>query len=196
MIRATIGELLDGQLDGYESVNECIVYVVRDGDVVLYVGKAVRVIERLWSHLGTGSYGWTGISQLGVLIQANLPMARRWSLELMTGEDCLSVLQECTGNKYFTGANGSGYLLVKSISLDDGVRLEQRLAATNAEELESELIRVYHPCLNSAGNLKPTPLPDHYTVPWRSLRDTSWQAVAELLMPKKEVKRGRRKKRQ
>jgi len=193
MVKATIGDLLDGQLDGHEDTRECIIYVVRDGDIVLYIGKAIRVIERLRSHLGSGTWGWTGTSQLGELIKANLPVARTWQIELMTGEDCLLALENCTGYKYLTGPDGIGYLLLKSTFLENGMRLEERLTATNVEELECELIRAYHPCLNSACNLEPTPLPGHYQIPWNNLSDPAGDAVAEWLMPKKKVQRRRKK---
>lgn len=194
MIGATIGDLLDGQLDGREDIQGCIIYVVRDGDITLYVGKAARVIERLWSHLGDGSWGWTGTSQLGRLIKANMPIARTWHIEFMTGKDCLLVLEKCTGQECLTGADGISYLLLNSYPLDNGTRVEQRLTATNVEELESELIHACHPCLNSADNPEPTPLPQHYQVPWRKLGDSSWQAVAELLMPEHKARREQKKK--
>jgi hypothetical protein len=126
MIKATIGNLLDGQLDGHEDTLGCVIYVVRDGDLVLYVGKAAGVIGRLWSHLGESTWGWTGISRLGRLIQANLPAARYWQIELMTGEDCLLALKEYTDYEYLVDPDGTGYLLLDCTLLGDGTRLEHR----------------------------------------------------------------------
>lgn len=98
MIQSTIGDLLDGELDArFESILDDFakgvikdlpiyrLYVVRDGDTVFYVGQAGDVVDRLYGHLGQGSWSWaTGMSELGKLIKANLPTSRDWRIELYT----------------------------------------------------------------------------------------------------------------
>lgn len=113
MIEVTAGDVLDGEklldllgcrrdpLPG-ESFNDACarlkkagprpsyrLYVVRDGDVVFYVGQSQNVINRLWDHLGEGCWARVqGKSNLGRLIKFNLPASRVWQIELLTVEDC------------------------------------------------------------------------------------------------------------
>ena len=75
MTRATVGQLLDGELDRDRETDNLIIYAVREGALVFYVGESADVIARLWSHVGQGSFGWASDSELGRLIRDNLPVA-------------------------------------------------------------------------------------------------------------------------
>jgi hypothetical protein len=113
----------------------------------------------------------------------------------MTREDCLRALEKCTDRSYLTGPWGAGYLPLESNFSESGTGLDRILTATSVDELECEVIRAYRPCLNSACNLEPTPLPDHYQVPWDKVSDPRGRAAAEALLPKKDSPRQRRKSR-
>ena len=87
MITATIGELLSGKLDKMDTGGHYL-YLVRDGETILYVGKSRDVIERLRGHLGDGGWVFYGPSQLGEMIRVNLPQSRGWEVVLLTPADC------------------------------------------------------------------------------------------------------------
>ncbi len=159
MIKATIGELLDGALDKQANVSDSIVYIVREGDLVFYIGESANVIERLWSHLGQGSFGWAGDSELGRLIKDNLPAARDWQVELLTIEDCVSVIENLTDLRFEVASTGV-YLPQEPVTLD-GFTFQPRIKF-DRKDLECEVIRAYKPCLNTACNPTPTPLPEKY----------------------------------
>lgn len=55
MIQTTIGDLLAGKLHDLDTRDHHL-YVVRDGDVVFYVGKSRCVITRLLGPSGSGSF--------------------------------------------------------------------------------------------------------------------------------------------
>ena len=114
MIEATVGNLLDGTLwdircdhigempddlsddsvvDDWQA-RQPKVYVVRDGDVVFYVGQSDGPVERLEAHAGQGTWGFTGPSSLGRTIKDNLPSARAWTIELWTVQECKEALAD------------------------------------------------------------------------------------------------------
>lgn len=51
----TIRDIKQENTDG---VPLSVVYVIREGDSVLYVGKSKNAITRVESHLGMGQWGW------------------------------------------------------------------------------------------------------------------------------------------
>jgi len=89
MITYKLAEFIDGEVD------ECgaTVYVVRDGEVVLYVGKAEAGIKERWCysrhpHITTTGWGWAALSRIGFEIVNNLPRSRDWQIDLYTAEEC------------------------------------------------------------------------------------------------------------
>jgi hypothetical protein len=116
----------------------CSIYVVRDGDTVFYVGKSDSgVLERLGVHLGEPFRGRTSKSDLGLLIEANLPESKRWIVELYTADECRWAIPQA----------------------DTFVFIPSGIA-------ESCLIRRLRPCLNVAGNyFRAAPLPAKYKRP-------------------------------
>ena len=116
MIEATVGDLLDGTLwdirrdhigempdladtfavDDWQARHPKV-YVVRDGDVVFYVGQSDDPVDRLLAHAGLGAWGHlTGTSSLGRTIEDNLPSARGWTIELWTVQECKEALVDET----------------------------------------------------------------------------------------------------
>lgn len=62
------------------------IYIVRDGRLVLYVGKARRPRHRLWAHVHSSFAGVPIPSPLGLLIIANEPESLRWRVEIIDAE--------------------------------------------------------------------------------------------------------------
>lgn len=144
MITLTIGELLDGFELGMEGLGHHV-YIVRDGDVVFYVGRSGDPLDRLRTHMGKGAWSWcTGASQLGQFIVANWPESRDWQVELLTVADCATWIR----------ALCPGYILE---------RCESDVA-------EQAAIVALHPCLNTIYNEQPSAIPKRYK---RSLLDPS-----------------------
>lgn len=154
MIQTTIGDLLDGvelETRGHR------IYLVRDNDVVFYVGKSdVGVLGRLSDHLGRGDWRPGSPSILGELILDNLPESRAWQVELFTVLDCEDAIQ-----RYFphTSFKGTWYLYA-------------------SDDAEKALIWDHRPCLNTTYNYDGQRLPDRY----RNKEDEkAMRAAAKLL---------------
>ncbi len=131
MIQASIREVLDGSSPVADMKGS--VYVVREGDTVLYVGKADRMClrDRLHWHLGEGL---AGISSLGDLIKANEPDSYQWQVQVLSVEECNELLH----------AHG-----------DPHTRRKVNTA-------ETYMIKLLRPCLNRTSNVDPMPLPMQY----------------------------------
>ena len=157
MIVSDVYDLVGGELDKKDTTGHYL-YVVWDGKVVFYVGQGANVVDRLLSHLGEGSWGWTGgDTPLGRLIMANLPESFDWTINLLTINDCASYLKK------------AGFSLC-----DDPFALH-----SNIDLCEQALIGCLHPCLNGTYNDNPTRLPEHYH-DWRASKEellTGYQKV-------------------
>jgi len=167
MIHTTIGALLDGTLADLDTTDHHL-YVVRDGDVVFYVGKSQDVIDRLRSHVGKGTWGhMSGRSSLGRLIEDNLPGARHWQIELLTPSECgvEPIIVKGVTKEGYDGFNKklieSGFGLV--IEWDESM-LQEKLwyNDTTIAKAEELLISYHHPCLNASLNRNPNALPERY----------------------------------
>lgn len=101
-------------------------YLVRDGNDVLYVGKSIHPLERIKEHTRGGS-------ALATRIQASMPLAYTWAVELYT----VAELEP----------------LVKSYT--QGIPRSWYNGAYRVEYAEKALIEKYHPCLNVHLNRTP-----------------------------------------
>ena len=59
-------------------------YLIRDGDVIFYVGQSAKAYRRVWEHL-FGSK--RGRSMAGRFILTNWPSSLRFTIELMCSQD-------------------------------------------------------------------------------------------------------------
>lgn len=178
MIKTTIGHLLDGKLNEREDTVNCIIYMVRDGELIFYIGKSESdVITRLLSHLGYDPWGWGGYSTLGQIIKENLPESREWQIELMSGEDCMDVLEKRLNSKRSILPDGTPYLINEHAE-PNGYKWSERIVASDVEGLECKLIAVYRPCLNSRCNSDPTPLPKKYQHAYA--REPYWEKLEDM----------------
>ena len=129
MIQATVKDLLQGELDHIELSG---VYIVRDGEHVLYVGRSIDVIQRLHDHYEK----WTS-SAIGDVIHTNAPQPYTWQLELFEPEECRAIVAS-----QYSKYNDTTNLI-------------------DIELAEVSTIVHYHPCLNTSNNPKPNRLPKH-----------------------------------
>lgn len=102
MIQITIKDVLDGKI---ADIPERGIYIFRDGDCVLYVGKSIRVATRLKEQLQS-------ISALTDLIEINKPSSLFWQIEVMTVEECYPyALKEHPKGVYLTLDTAEGVII-------------------------------------------------------------------------------------
>ena len=169
MIQTTIGDLLDNALDNLDTTDHHL-YVVRDGDVVFYVGRSRDVEDRLLSHMGKGWWGWSqGKSSLGQLIEDNHPESLNWQIELLTPGDCglkplisKGITKEEWERKRDTFAPEAQSFF--SFFPWDEDMAEDRPWYDDAKIRQAEelLIAQNRPCLNVTYNQDPGELPERY----------------------------------
>ena len=110
------------------------VYVIRDAETVLYVGKSIDIPSRLGEHLGLyGRFGPGYPDRIGCVIHENLPESRSWAVDLLTVTACRKEL---------------GMAM-------DGLNWD-------VDKAEREMIRSLRPCVNVTYNEHGNPLPDQY----------------------------------
>lgn len=162
MIQTTVGDLLDGTLNDLNTGDHHL-YVVRDGDVIFYVGRSHDVVERLLAHMGKGWWGWQGTSSLGELVGYNQPESLAWQIELLTPGDCGIDPLMGKGVTKDEWDNGPFPEFARLFPWDES--MEQGRPWYNDAQIhqaERSLIAHSHPCLNSTYNNAPGELPERY----------------------------------
>src|SRR6266496_596176 len=69
-------------------------YLFRDGETILYVGRSHRPLERLREHLGWGEYE-AQASHLGDIILKQFPGSLAWTVEFYTLAECQDLVAQC-----------------------------------------------------------------------------------------------------
>ncbi len=109
-----------------------VVYVVRNGRLLFYIGQSKRdLVVRFREHLQKPS-------RLGRLINKNKPASLSWSIDFYTLADCRPFVVQKT-----------------LFPMQEWEHFDMDMA-------EEAMIRQLHPVLNSDFNPTPTPLPTHY----------------------------------
>ena len=123
-----------GELEGAFGI-----YIVKDEEVVLYVGKSLDPIERLESHFGLLPHRSSG-TELGMLYKDYPHEAQGWEIELYTLKECYPLVK-----KHF------------------GIELQPNEPYDRSLEL-AELAMIYDckPSLNVKHNKDASPLPAKY----------------------------------
>jgi hypothetical protein len=154
-----------------------VIYLYRDGDTVLYVGRSADPLQRLTEHLGL-----TGIaSRLGDTITDNMPASLEWTLELYTLADCLPLVEQyrpglalfyrelLNGEKSYIEQLTSRRTPLEARITPDHLweadcrkMFHQRNYDRLAHDAEGSMIEHYNPCLNTMGRTRPNPLPARY----------------------------------
>lgn len=102
MYSTTIAKAIEYDIENDVAIG-CRLYLVRDGDVIFYVGQSGSPLDRLQEHLGKASRSYNHPSSLGRLIIDNHPDSDDWTYELYTPEDCIQFMEKvpfkCTVNK-------------------------------------------------------------------------------------------------
>jgi hypothetical protein len=124
-----VQDILERQID---HVLGHLIYVVRDGDVVFYVGQSKRdVVMRFWEHMNKPS-------RLGQLIALNRPQSMAWSVDFYTLADCQPFVRQQS-----------------LFSLQEWQHFDMDMA-------ERGMIAQMCPVINRDFNANPTPLPARY----------------------------------
>ena len=144
MIKTTIQAAVAHEIEGY-AVNGILagytLYIVRDGDIVFYVGQSTDPLYRLQAHLGLISQ--SDHSLFGIFIKANAPASYQWTYELWKPEECKPYVQLYRIATF----PGRWYTMPEAFDVD---------------EAEEGLIKFFHPCFNSRENIRPNRLPERY----------------------------------
>jgi len=107
-------------------------YLLRDENIVFYVGQSHVAFHRVWEHFYGG---FKGRSLVGRFIICNWPVSMRFTVELMSSR---------------------------------AARFET--VQNDLDLSEQFLIQLHSPCLNTALNPNPTPIPSQYESPYTSLK--------------------------
>ncbi len=107
-------------------------YLIRDEEVVFYVGQSYVAFQRVWNHFYAG---FKGRSLIGRFLVCNWPVSMRFTVIFLSSKDARFEAVEHDLNR-----------------------------------CEEQLIQQYAPCLNTAMNPQPTPLPERYYSPYTSLK--------------------------
>lgn len=102
MITVTVGDILEERLP--DGLNYWV-YVIRNGEDVFYVGNSTRITDRLFDHVGQGSFAWAqSPSPVGRLILDNKPESLSWQVDLMSMSDCEPYIKHYWPNfKHYDG---------------------------------------------------------------------------------------------
>lgn len=130
MIQTTVRELLQGKVDHLDLSG---IYTIRDNEHILYIGRSVDVVQRIYNHIEN----WAS-SAIGNLIRTNRPHSYNWQIELREPEECREI----------------------AASIHPLYRENTTIPLT-IESAELAMIEYHHPCWNTANNPNPTKLPSH-----------------------------------
>jgi hypothetical protein len=119
-------------------------YLIRDKKTVFYVGQAKNTYNRFLSHMGLD--GRSGKSHVGEFIIWNAPASGMWLFMQYTLEECREVVQQ-----YRSTLPELSRLFYENTGGHYGV-----------DEAEEALIKLHRPCLNTAANPDPLPIPRKY----------------------------------
>ena len=132
MLEFTMQQVLESDLD---IPHEYSLYVVRDGDVVFYVGMSTDPLDcRVYNHV-YGGYG-SGPSHLGRVVRMNMPESLEWQVQFFDPREVVE-----------------GNPLAKELYMSK---------ESKAREGEIALISRLKPCLNVTYNRHGRELPKRY----------------------------------
>lgn len=145
----TTMEIIEKTEDNIPETFKHFLYLVKDGDVVLYVGRSYDPVDRLQQHLGiSGRYGNYSADDLGLVYFEEKPESLKWQVEIYTVDDCLPFVKKHIMS-YITHYTEERYLSQEGL---DGA----------IDFAEQALIHEHRPCLNVIHNQNATRLPAHY----------------------------------
>ncbi len=142
MKRQTIKEVLAHEAGLQEA--EYHLYIIREDETVFYIGQAGNTYNRLLYHLGW--LGQSGATHVGQFILDQAPQSDTWLFEQYTVEEC------------------APFVLAYQATFPEDIQAFYRAypAKPNVNDAEEALIKLHRPCLNTAMNPQPPPLPEKY----------------------------------
>jgi predicted GIY-YIG superfamily endonuclease len=146
MLTTNMQSVIEGAVHADEA-RDHFLYLVRDDEVVWYIGQSIDPVQRLQTHLGMT---WRAKSRLASVFERHLPQALQWIVVLYSLADCESLVKQ-----YILPQFAPYYTLA---CYYDPSRLPG--AMTFAEQA---LIEHYHPRLNVRMNTLPAIFPDEGT---------------------------------
>lgn len=145
MIQTTMQAILNDTITS-QQLQDHYLYLVRDEEVVFYVGQVLNPVERLESHVGLH---WRRSKSLfGKLFERYHPGSLEWRVELYRLADCADLLEQ--------------YIMPELPSYTLELYYDPARLAGSITWAERALIRHHRPCLNDRSNPNPTLLPERY----------------------------------
>lgn len=96
MLQLTVQDILTKSIDELEALDpNCLgycIYLIRDVESTLYIGRANDPIERLMQHFGR-TYRSSGAS-IGPFYQQHKDLSAYWIIDIYTLEECEQVLKQ------------------------------------------------------------------------------------------------------
>jgi len=87
----------------FRNINECEpgIYLIRDGETALYVGRSLHPLKRLHQHLFSESY-WRGggSRKLRKLLEEHMRETRNWVVEVFNLDDCATFVAQYRPDHY------------------------------------------------------------------------------------------------
>jgi hypothetical protein len=121
MLQLTMNEALERE----DIAREQRIYIYRDQETILYVGRSIHPFQRLQEHLGNGVY-ISSPDAIGQLILDNRPDSLTWTIEIQTLQELAS------SNEY-------------------DLAIQSNTLASLAEDIEGDVIYRLKPCMNLIG---------------------------------------------
>jgi hypothetical protein len=84
VIQTTIKTALYGTVEGYAFDETHVIYIIREGDTVFYIGQSQEPLLRLEQHLTAGF--------IGQLMRDFWPLSAHWQVDLLTFADGAQIL--------------------------------------------------------------------------------------------------------
>src|SRR5579859_2235963 len=160
MYRTTMGSIEQIGTNSQQETRMHFLYLVRDGDTVLYAGRSFNPIERLRQHMGIDdSFYRTDTDRIGRLFFYEKPESLEWQVEMYTIADCLSSVRRHIISQF---PFYTEQLYLSEVGIQGAISFA-----------EQALIQEHHPCLNVIHNDCPTPLPIQYKWHTRGRRESS-----------------------
>jgi hypothetical protein len=145
------GDFRTGNFDDTPGDQAEVLYMLRDGDELVYIGITGRGI---WARWFDPFFGHMGVrqSEVGGLVKRMRPQSDDWTIELWTREDC-------------------------RLAVGDAIKFSQRASLIN--DYEFWLIESLRPHLNSTGNRREDDKPRYFDEEAQEAQSALYDSLGE-----------------
>lgn len=160
MLTFQLNDVLKDKLPDFQFYN---IYLVRENDVIFYIGKAADAPERIKQHFGLSS-SFNSFSSFADLILKNNPKSKRWKVNFYTIDDCRKIV----GTKHLPRYNHKNAQWPPPFPCESYTKTKWREFNETAhdcrllDDAEIAMIRHFRPCFNKTYNEYPSALPEKY----------------------------------